>query len=117
MTNHEIAVKWLTAFNAHNLNDLLSLYNNNAIHYSPKLKLKKPETNGLIKGKTTLGVWWQEAFDTMPELTYMQKKITANEERVFMEYTRVVPGENDMNVAEVLEIENELIVESRVYHG
>jgi hypothetical protein len=34
-----------------------------------------------------------------------------------MEYTRIVPGEPEMNVAEVLEIENGLIVRSRVYHG
>lgn len=34
-----------------------------------------------------------------------------------MEYIRKVSGEPDMNVGEVLEIENGIIVASRVYHG
>ena len=42
---------------------------------------------------------------------------TANDERVFMEYIRHVENEPDMLVAEVLEINNGLIVASRVYHG
>ena len=117
MTNHEIATEWLKAFNEHNLEKLLALYNNHAVHFSPKLKLLRPESNGLLKGKTELADWWQDAFDRLPQLTYMDRTITANDKRVFMEYTRVVPGELDLNVAEVLEIKNGLIVESRVYHG
>jgi hypothetical protein len=34
-----------------------------------------------------------------------------------MEYIRKVKGEEDMLIAEVLEIQNGLIVASRVYHG
>jgi hypothetical protein len=48
---------------------------------------------------------------------YKVLTITANENRVFMEYLRQVDGEPDMKVAEVLEIKNEKIVFSRVYHG
>ena len=115
--NNEIAKKWLQAFNEHDLEKLLSLYDEDAVHFSPKLKVRKPETNGLIKGKSEMRIWWKDAFDRLPELIYEEKTITANEERVFMEYIRIVPGEMDMNVAEVLEINNGLIVESRVYHG
>lgn len=117
MTNYDIAVQWLQAFNEHNLEKLLALYDNEAVHYSPKLKIRRPETEGLIKGKNELGVWWQDAFDRLPHLKYIERTITADNNRVFMEYTRVVPGEEDMNVAEVLEIKNWLIIESRVYHG
>jgi hypothetical protein len=34
-----------------------------------------------------------------------------------MEYIRKVDGEDDMLVAEILEVKNGLIVASRVYHG
>jgi hypothetical protein len=34
-----------------------------------------------------------------------------------MEYIRHVSGEDDLQVGEVLQIENGLIVFSRVYHG
>ena len=117
MQPEEIAKKWLQAFNDHDLEILLDLYDDQPEHFSPKLKIRKPETNGLIRGKAALSEWWQNAFDRLPALTYKEISLTANEARVFMEYTRMVPGEENMNVAEVLEIKNGKIIASRVYHG
>jgi predicted SnoaL-like aldol condensation-catalyzing enzyme len=115
-TNEQIALQWFAAFNEHNLEKLLAVYDDNAKHYSPKLKIRQPETEGWIVGKDALRAWWQDAFDRLPTLHYELNKLTANNERVFMEYTRQAEGEEDMLVAEVLEIEVR-IVESRVYHG
>ena len=112
-----IAFKWFDAFNNHNLDQLLSLYDDDAEHFSPKLKIKKTETNGLVKGKKALHDWWQDAFEQLPTLQYKITSLTANSDRVFMEYIRTVEGENDMLVAEVLEIKEGKIVFSRVYHG
>lgn len=115
--NISIAQKWFDAFNEHDLEKLLSLYDDNAQHYSPKLKIRQPETNGMVSGKPALRAWWQNAFDRLPTLNYRYTTLTANDERVFMEYIRHVEHEPDMLVAEVLEIKNGLIVASRVYHG
>jgi ketosteroid isomerase-like protein len=115
--NEAIAIKWLAAFNEHNLDNLLALYAEDAQHYSPKLKQHLPETNGLVTGKNTLRNWWKDAFDRLPTLQYKATSLTANSERIFMEYTRHVAGEKELLVAEVLEIKNGLIYASRVYHG
>lgn len=115
--NISIAQKWFRAFNEHNLENLLALYADDAKHYSPKLKLRQPETNGLVTGKDALRAWWKDAFERLPQLHYNYTTLTANNERVFMEYIRSVPGEEDMLVAEVLEIKDDKIVASRVYHG
>jgi limonene-1,2-epoxide hydrolase len=115
--NKEIAIKWFAAFNEHNLENLLSLYEDKAEHFSPKLKIRQPETNGLIKGKDALRAWWKDSFDRLPTLNYEVKKLTADEEQVFMEYIRHVNGEEELRVGEVLEIKNEKIIFSRVYHG
>lgn len=115
--NETIATKWFDAFNTHNLEALLSLYDDNAEHYSPKLKIRKPETNGLVRGKNALRDWWKDAFEHLPTLQYLVTTLTANNERVFMEYIRKVSGENDMQVSEVLVIKGGLIVASKVYHG
>lgn len=112
-----IAIKWFDAFNTHDLEKLLALYHNDAKHYSPKLKIRKPKTNGLVQGKNTLREWWQDAFDRLPTLNYTYTTLTANNQRVFMEYIRKVENEEDMPVAEVLEVKDGLIVASRVYHG
>lgn len=117
MNNTAIAQQWFAAFNAHDLEALLSLYSNSAQHYSPKLKVRQPETNGYIKGKDALRAWWQDSFDRLPTLRYEVLTLTANEERVFMEYIRHVAGEPDIQVGEVLEIQDGLIVASRVYHS
>lgn len=115
--NISIAVRWFEAFNEQNIENLLSLYHDEAQHYSPKLKLRQPETNGLVTGKPALRAWWQDAFDRLPSLNYMPTTLTANDDRVFMEYIRKVDDEPEMLVAEVLEIKNGLIMSSRVYHG
>jgi ketosteroid isomerase-like protein len=115
--NLTIAKAWFDAFNAHDLEALLKLYHDNAQHFSPKLKVRQPETRGLIKGKNALEAWWRDAFDRLPTLQYEVLTLTANDERVFMEYVRHVSGEDDLQVGEVLEIREGKIMASRVYHG
>lgn len=115
--NKNIALKWFEAFNEHDLEKLLSLYSDTAEHFSPKLKIRMPQTQGLINGKQALREWWQDAFDRLPTLNYEVIKLTADDEQVFMEYIRHVKNEEDLRVGEVLQIKNGLIVFSRVYHG
>jgi predicted SnoaL-like aldol condensation-catalyzing enzyme len=112
-----IAFKWFDAFNTHNLEQLLSLYDDEAEHFSPKLKIRMPETKGLVTGKQALRDWWQDAFERLPSLHYKVTSLTANTDRVFMEYIRTVDGDEDMHVAEVLVVKENKIVASRVYHG
>ena len=112
-----IAFKWFEAFNYHNLEQLLSLYDDEAEHFSPKLKIRHPETNGLVTGKDALRTWWQDAFDRLPTLNYKVTSLTSNSDRVFMEYIRTDENEDNMLVAEVLEIKEGRIIASRVYHG
>ena len=68
--NKSIALAWFEAFNEHNLEQLLQLYHEQAEHYSPKLKVRLPATNGLIKGKAALRAWWQDSFQRLPTLKY-----------------------------------------------
>ena len=113
----QIAVRWFDAFNAHDLDTLLSLYDEEAEHYSPKLKIHQPDTMGLIKGKAALRDWWQDAFNRLPLLHYQVIRLMSDEVQVFMEYIRQVPDEEDLRVGEVLVIQNGRIISSRVYHS
>ncbi len=115
--NLSIAHAWFEAFNHHNLEKLLSLYDDDALHFSPKLKIKNPESNGFISGKDALRLWWHDAFERLPTLRYKVTSLTANSDRVFMEYVRSVEGENEMQIAEVLDIKENKIIASRVYHS
>jgi ketosteroid isomerase-like protein len=115
--NLSIAHLWFAAFNAHDLDKLLSLYDDEAQHFSPKLKIRHPETNGLVTGKEALKTWWQEAFESLPTLQYKVTSLTSNSDNVFMEYIRSVENEVDLLVAEILVIKDGMIIASRVYHG
>lgn len=112
-----IAKRWFNAFNEHDLEKLLALYDDKAQHYSPKLKARKPETKGLIIGKDALRAWWKDSFERLPSLQYIPQRFIADNTCVFMEYSRHVEGEDVLLVGETLEIKDRLIIASRVFHG
>jgi hypothetical protein len=112
--NKQITHHWIRAFNEQNLQNLLALYHNDAEHFSPKLKIRQPESHGFIKGKPAMKAWWADAFERLPSLQYVLVNLIVDDKQVFMEYLRKVDGEAEMKVGEVLEIEEGLIVKSRV---
>jgi len=113
-----VARAWLAAFNARNLDALLALYADDAVHVSPKLRDRRPETGGQIVGKAAMGDWWADAFARLPELRYEERRVTAEGASVYLEYARTVPGEAEMLVAERYDIGDDgRIVRSHVFHG
>lgn len=112
-----IAEAWLSCFERRDLDGLLALYADDAVHTSPKIRVRHPETGGVLRGKPAMRTWWQDSFDRLPTMTYIPTAFTADRERVFMEYVREVAGEPPMPVAEVLEVRDGKIVASRVFHG
>ncbi len=113
-----VARAWLQAFNARDLDGLLALYADDATHISPKLRDRRPETGGAIIGSAAMRVWWQDAFDRLPDLRYEERRITAAGRSVFLEYARVVSGEPELLVAERYDVdERGLICRSHVFHG
>jgi len=119
-----LARTWLAAFNERDLDRLLALYHDDAQHYSPKLKARRPETGGLVRGKAALRDWWADCFARLPGLHYAARSITtspsdatAGAGHLVLEYERTVPGEPPLSVAEAFEVRDARIRESRVYHG
>ena len=112
-----LAEAWLDAFNARDLPRLLALYADDAVHTSPKLRDRQPDTLGEVRGKAALHAWWDDAMKRLPTLRYEARHLTASGDRVFMEYERTVLGEAPMVVAEVLVCRDGLIVASHVFHG
>jgi hypothetical protein len=115
--NLELARKWLRAFNAHDVPALVALYDAQATHTSPKIRALHPETGGKLVGRAALEAWWTDANRRLPGLRYEETALTANDERVFLEYLRHAPGEPPLPVAEVFDVSGGLITASRVYHG
>jgi limonene-1,2-epoxide hydrolase len=115
--NLSLARAWLVAFNAHDVDGLVSLYAERCTHTSPKIRALHPESGGALHGKPALAAWWRDANARLPNLRYECVAMTANEDRVFIEYIRHAPNEPPMPVAEVFDVSDSRIVASRVYHG
>ena len=115
--NLRIARAWARAFNAHDVDGILALYAEDATHTSPKIRALHPDTGGKLVGKAAIDAWWRAAIGRTPGLRYEETAITANDERVILEYTRVADGEAPMLVAEAFDVKNGLVVASRVFHG
>jgi hypothetical protein len=115
--NLALARAWLDAFNAHDVEALVALYDDEATHTSPKIRTMHPDTGGCIVGKGALASWWKGAIARLPGLRYEATALTADDERVFLEYVRHAPGEPALPVAEVFAVRAGRIVASRVYHG
>jgi 8-oxo-dGTP diphosphatase len=113
----EVGRKWLAAFNRRDLDALLALYAEDAVHFSPKLLAQRPETKGCVTGKSALRQWWQDCFDRLPSLHYVERWVTADQDCVFVEYLRECYGQAPLDVAECFRCRAGLITESRVFHG
>jgi limonene-1,2-epoxide hydrolase len=116
-SNEEIARAWLEAFNKYDVDALVALYVDDATHTSPKIRAMYPEALGMLRGRDALAKWWRESNARLPGLRSELTALTANDDRVFIEYIRHVPENDPMPVAEVFDIEHGKIVASRVYHG
>ncbi len=115
--NVQIARAWLAAFNRHDVDALVALYDERATHTSPKIRTLHPQTGGKLVGHEALKAWWRDAITRLPTLRYEETALTANDQRAVLEYLRHVDGEPSMPVSESFDIVNRRIVASRVFHG
>ena len=115
--NERLGRAWLDAFNRQDLEALLALYAEGCVHASPKLRAQRPETQGEVRGKAALRAWWADAFARLPTLRYQALSVTADQDRVVLEYLRQVAGEPALPVLELFEVRDGAIVASRVFHG
>jgi hypothetical protein len=117
VTPEALGRAWLDAFNAHDVEALVALYAEACTHTSPKLRALHPHTGGQLVGKPALRAWWADAMKRLPGLRYELTRLTANDERVVLEYLRHAPNEAPLPVAEAFDVKDGRIVASRVFHG
>jgi hypothetical protein len=113
----EIVTRWFNAFNTGDVDAMVDLYADDAIHTSPKLRAADPASGGRLLGKAALRGWWLEALNQVPPIRYELVTLIEGDDVVAIEYLRQRPGEATIQVAEVFEIRDGKIIRSHVYHG
>jgi hypothetical protein len=112
----EVARRWLAAFNAGDVEAVVDLYAEDAVHESPKVQKTMPGSGGRLTGKAAMRDWWNQALARRPGISYELTALTSDQSRAVIEYIRRAPGEEPLAVAEAFEVRNGRIVHSIVYH-
>jgi ketosteroid isomerase-like protein len=64
------AAEWVDAWNAHDLDKILSHYADDFEMNSPVIVQITGETSGKLKGKAAVGAYWQKALERIPDLHF-----------------------------------------------
>lgn len=112
----DVARRWLAAFNAGDVEAMVGLYADDAVHESPKARNTMPGSGGKLQGKAAMRDWWNQALARQPGITYELTALTSDQSRAVIEYIRRAPGADPLAVAEAFEVRQGRIVHSIVYH-
>jgi hypothetical protein len=66
----KFAQEWIAAWNAHDLERVLSHYTDDFEMSSPFIAALSGEPSGTLKGKTQVGAYWQDALKRIPDLRF-----------------------------------------------
>jgi ketosteroid isomerase-like protein len=64
------AAEWIEAWNAHDLNRVLSHYAENFEMSSPYIVQIAREPSGTLRGKAAVGAYWKKALELVPDLKF-----------------------------------------------
>ncbi len=113
-----LARSWIAALNRHDLEGLVRLYSEDALHTGPWVKERHPATLGEVRSLGGVRGWWSEVFKSHPTLHYAEKHLATDRERIFLECLRSTsPAEEPQMIAVVLVCRAGKITSSHVYHG
>jgi hypothetical protein len=64
------AAKWIQAWNAHDLNLILSHYTDDFVMSSPRIAVVAGEPSGTLVGKPAIATYWEKALALVPHLHF-----------------------------------------------
>jgi len=64
------AQEWVEAWNSHDLEKILSHYDDDFVMHSPVIAQLLSKPDGCLIGKDNVKVYWQKALEMYPELTF-----------------------------------------------
>jgi ketosteroid isomerase-like protein len=84
------ANEWIAAWNAHNLDRILSHYTEDFEMSSPFITKTVNESSGMLQGKTAIAAYWQKALDKMPDLYFEFIDVLFNVDSICIYYHSVL---------------------------
>jgi ketosteroid isomerase-like protein len=109
--NH-FAADWIDAWNAHNLERILSHYTNDFEMSSPKIIQIAGESSGRLTGKAAVGAYWKKALALNPNLKFELLSVLVGVDSITLHYK----GSQGHLSAEVFHFDKDLKVTRAFAH-
>ena len=77
---------WIEAWNSHNLERILSHYDDDFEMSSPEIVKVAGEVSGRLRGKAAVGAYWAKALDELPNLHFVMKDILVGMDSIVLYY-------------------------------
>ena len=100
-----LAVEWVDAWNAHDLELILSHFSDDVTFSSPVATRIVPESGGVIQGKAALRVYWREGLRRIPNLRFEIEGVYVGVGALVINYR----NQDDRLVCEVLFLDGTLV--------
>ena len=97
----EFAKEWERAWNAHDLEEILSHYSEDFQMASPFIPATMNEPTGTLKGKGNVREYWRKALNRFPELRFETQTVLVGEKSIVIRY-RSLRSELNREAAEVM---------------
>jgi hypothetical protein len=92
MIEHEVAQafanEWITAWNSHDLDQILSHYTEDFQFSSPLIREVFGESSGVLNGMKAIRQYWSKALERRPDLQFSLVKILVGVESIIIVYSR-----------------------------
>jgi ketosteroid isomerase-like protein len=106
----QFAAEWIAAWNAHDLERILSHYSDDFEMQSPLIIDRMGVSSGILKGKEAIRPYWQKGLDARPPLQFMLRDMLVGIDTIAIYYLSIT--RNKM-VAEFLRFNDR----GQVVHG
>ena len=113
-TPEQFATAWLEAWNSHDLEAIMSHYDESIKFYSPVIQQLNQHPDGFIKGKTALKEYFSKGLEAYPDLHFEFHKLLKGVNSVVLYYTSI----NNKLSAEMMVLnEQGVVTEVRAHYA
>ena len=93
---HAFAEEWIAAWNAHDLERILSHYDDDFAMSSPAITLLTGDAAGTLQGKGAVGEYWHNALQKYPDLHFQLLHVLLGANSVALIYKGVLGLSNEV---------------------
>ncbi|BDS09500.1 nuclear transport factor 2 family protein [Aureispira anguillae] len=84
------AKEWISAWNSHDLNEILKYYSEEVEIITPMIKIALGLDEGSLKGKAKVADYWGKALNTIPDLHFELLEVTQSINSIALYYKSVL---------------------------